>query len=151
MEDDPATHTYFILAGRVKLSEVTPEGQRRRWATLAPGAKFAELLPCWKTWSTRSRPRLPATAGWKQEAACSLDGGDPTHRLQRDVDHGALRLSTSRAATASWLPQRGGLAWARTLLRLAQQSGRKVANGVLIDLASTCRIWQRCPARPCSS
>ena len=138
MEDDPATHTYFILAGRVKLSQVTPDGQQVLLGYIGAGREFGIV-------ATLEEVVYPVSAQatgdcrllvWKQEELAVLMVAVPRIAYNAMLIM-ARQIKYFQSRIRELATRRVERRLARTLLRLAQQSGRKVANGVLIDLALT--------------
>jgi CRP-like cAMP-binding protein len=138
-QGDPATHVYVLLAGRVKLLQVTPAGQQVIMRVLTPGEAFAPIA------LLKPRAGYPVTAqavedstalAWEaptlralaeKDAAISLNAAQVISGYMTEVQDRYRELATEKVERRI----------ARTLLRLAAQSGRKVAEGVLIDIPLT--------------
>lgn len=138
MEGNPATHLFLLLEGRVKLTQVTPDGQQVILEYAGPNQAIAVL-------AMLEEIRYPVSAeaagdskalAWDKESLEILMRSYPqlainalhvvvehTKEFQRQVRD----LSTKRVARRI----------ARTLTRLARQTGTKVEGGVLIDLPLT--------------
>lgn len=137
-EEDPATRVYVLTKGKVKLTQVTPEGQQIILHYINPGKAFGVA-------AVLSEIHYPVSAqavedcqalGWDEATMKRLVERWPRiavnalHILAnrtRDFQHKIRELATERVERRI----------ARALLRLAQQTGRKVETGVLIDLAIT--------------
>ena len=137
-EEDPAAHIYALTKGKVKLTQVTPDGQQIILHYVNPGAAFGVA-------AVLSEIHYPVSAQavgdcqalvWDEVAMNRLVERWPRIAINalhiltnhtRDFQHKIRELSTERVERRI----------ARTLLRLAQQTGRKVEAGVLIDLVIT--------------
>jgi CRP-like cAMP-binding protein len=134
-QGDPADHLFVLLAGRLKRTQVTPEGHQILLRYIGPGEAFAipailggieyptsaqavedSLLLSWDRQSMRDLMR--------QAPALALRALDVVASHVREFQDRIRELSTERVERRI----------ARALLRLARQSGRKVEEGVLIDL-----------------
>ncbi|MFH1635700.1 MAG: Crp/Fnr family transcriptional regulator [Chloroflexota bacterium] len=137
-EEDPATHIYVLLLGKVRLTQVTSDGQQIIFNYVNPGDAFGVA-------AVLSEIHYPVSAqavgdckalSWDEATMNRLMERWPLIALNalhllanhtRDFQHKIRELSTERVERRI----------ARTLLRLAQQTGRKVETGVLIDLTIT--------------
>jgi len=138
MEADPATHVYVLLDGKIKLAQLSPDGQQVILGYISPGREFgiiAALQEAAYPVSAQAVGECRAFA-WHKEAINHLMLRSPVlalnamHILARQLQEFQRRiqeLSTQRVERRI----------ARTVLRLAQQSGRKTPQGVLIDLPIT--------------
>ena len=138
-QGDPATHVYILLAGRVKLLQVTPAGQQVIMRVLTPGEAFAGIA------LLRPKAGYPLSAQAVEDST-ALAWEAPTLRALAEKDP-AISLNTARVISGymtevqdryrELATEKVERRIARTLLRLAAQSGRKVAEGVLIDIPLT--------------
>jgi CRP/FNR family transcriptional regulator, nitrogen oxide reductase regulator len=103
-QGDPATHMYVILSGRLKLTQVTVEGQQVLLRYANPGEALVIL-------AVLSDMVYPISAEAVEDS--QVAGWDKEAMQQLMLQYPAI---------------------ARTLLRLARQTGRKVKEGVLLDL-----------------
>lgn len=138
MDADPATHVYILLEGKIKLTQLSPDGQQVILGYLSPGREFgiiAALQDAIYPVSAQAVGECRAFA-WQKEAINQLMLRSPTLALNamrimarqlKEFQHRIQELSTQRVERRI----------ARTVLRLAQQSGRKITQGVLIDLPIT--------------
>jgi CRP-like cAMP-binding protein len=138
-QGDPATHVYVLLAGRVKLLQVTPAGQQVIMRVLIPGEAFAPiaLLKPRAGYPVSAQAVEDSTAlAWEapnlralaqKDAVISLNAAQVISGYMTEVQDRYRELATEKVERRI----------ARTLLRLAAQSGRKVAEGVLIDIPLT--------------
>jgi len=138
-QGDPATHVYVLLEGRVKLLQVTPAGQQVIMRVLTPGEAFAgiALLKPKAGYPVSAQAVEDSTAlAWETPTLRELAQTDPAISLNTaqvisgymtDIQDRYRELATEKVERRI----------ARTLLRLAAQSGRKVPEGVLIDIPLT--------------
>jgi len=134
MEEDPAERSYLLVEGKVKLVQVTPDGQQVILGYLIPGRTFGII-------SVLEKMTCPVSAQavgdcealhWDQKTLNQLMERFPRMALNamrimagqiRDFQNTVRDLSTQRVEQRI----------ARAVLRLARQSGRKTEEGVLID------------------
>lgn len=134
-EDEPADTAYVLLEGKVKLTQVTPDGQQIILGYLSPGRVFGII-------AVLKKVKYPVTAeavgqckalAWDQKTMTKLMERYPRIALNalyimsgqiREFQNRVRDLSTKRVETRI----------ARAVLRLARQSGKKIDSGVLIDL-----------------
>lgn len=139
MQGDPATHAYILLQGRVKMLQVTPNGQQITLRIMTPGQTYGgiALLQPSSGYPASAQSAEDSTAlAWNTEtlrALAARDSGVSLNVMQ--IMHGYIIELQERqsALTSERVEQRV----ARTLLKLAAQTGKKVNEGVLIDLPLT--------------
>lgn len=137
-EGDPAHMFYVLTDGRIKLTQVTPDGHQVILTYINPGEAFGVI-------AVVSEMDYPATAAalsysrmlaWDDETMVRMMSDHPqiafnTIRILARHIRGFLQriqeLSTERVERRI----------ARTLLRLAQQTGKKTEEGILLDLPVT--------------
>ena len=139
LQGDPATHAYVLVEGRVKMIQITPNGQQITMRILTPGQTYAGIA------LLNPRAGYPATAqavenstalAWGTAHLRELVEKDPSISLNvMSLMHGYISELQERqkALVTDRVEQR----IARILLKLAAQSGRKIDEGVLIDLPIT--------------
>ena len=139
LQGDPATHAYVLVEGRVKMIQITPNGQQITLRILTPGQTYAGIA------LLNPRAGYPATAqavenstalAWDTAHLRELVEKDPSISLNvMSLMHGYISELQERqkALVTDRVEQR----IARILLKLAAQSGRKIDEGVLIDLPIT--------------
>lgn len=139
LQGDPTTHAYVLLTGRVKLIQVTPHGQQITLRIMTPGQTFggiALLQPADGYPGTAQAMENSTAMAWNTEQLrkwASSDSSLPFNTMQ--IMHGyILDLQERQAALTS---ERVEQRIARSLLKLAAQSGKKVEEGVLIDMKLT--------------
>ncbi|HSK77843.1 MAG TPA: Crp/Fnr family transcriptional regulator [Thermoanaerobaculia bacterium] len=134
-EGEPANALFLVESGRIKLTQITAEGQEVIMRYLAPGDAFAAVAlfdrgtyPVAARATERTRLRA-----WSREVLPGLIRRHPRFEanLLRIVStHTQEALSRVRELATEPVAQR----LARTLLRLAQQIGRREPGGsVLIE------------------
>jgi CRP-like cAMP-binding protein len=137
-EGDPARVFYVLTDGRIKLTQVTPDGHQVILSYINPGEAFGVIAVVSEmeypvTASAVSYSRLLA---WDADTMVRMMEAYPQiafntiNILARHI-RGFLQriqeLSTERVERRI----------ARTLLRLAQQTGKKTEEGILLDLPVT--------------
>lgn len=139
LQSDPATHAYVLLEGRVKMIQLTPNGQQITLRIMTPGQTYGGIA------LLNPRAGYPATAQavenstalcWNTVHLRALVEQEPSISLNvMGLMHGYITELQERqkALVTDRVEQR----IARNLLKLAAQSGKKIKDGVLIDLPLT--------------
>lgn len=137
-QGDRATSLYILLAGSVKMTQLTPEGHQVLLRVAGPGETLGVI-------AALDDARYPATA--QAADSCRLlswDGDVMLSLMQRIPQLAINALSIMSRRVQEFQDRYRELATerverrvARALLRLAQQVGRKVEGGILIDLTFT--------------
>ena len=139
IQGDPATHAYVLVEGRVKMIQITPNGHQITMRIMTPGQTYGGIA------LLNPRAGYPATAqavenstalAWDTAHLRELVEKDPSISLNvMGLMHGYISELQERqkALVTDRVEQR----IARILLKLATQSGRKIDEGVLIDLPIT--------------
>ncbi len=133
-QGDPACRLFVMLQGRVKVSQITPEGHQIVVRYAGEGESFG----CVSLYGAREYPATgeavtPSEAlSWSREAMEGLMSRNPVIALN------ALRvlgreLFDIRSRYRELATERVERRIARALLRLVRQAGRKIDTGVLID------------------
>lgn len=135
MEGDEAARTYVLIGGQVKLSQVSEDGQSVLMGFIGPYREFGIV-------SAANAVKFPVSAqavgeskaySWDRQQVIGFIQDYPVirdniiHIMGRQIAEFQSRireLSTQRAERRI----------ARAVLRLAQQSGQKTEQGILIDL-----------------
>lgn len=137
-QDQPATTMYMLVEGRIKFTQVTSEGQQVLLRVIGPGEIFGTV-------AVLGDAVHPATAqaqgdciaiGWRSEVVGQLMEEFPPLALNA-LRFMAGRLKEFQDRYREMSTERAERRIARTLLRLIQQLGRQVNEGVLIDLRLT--------------
>ena len=134
-QGDPASTLYVLTAGQARLVQVTPEGNQIVLRFIAVGEMFGGIAFLGDT-------AYPASAQAITEcAALSWDGETMTGLMDRyprlalnALQHMAERIQELQDRLREMATERVERRIANTLLRLARQTGKKTAEGVLIDL-----------------
>jgi CRP-like cAMP-binding protein len=139
MQGDPATHAYVLVEGRVKMIQITPNGQQITMRIMTPGQTYGGIA------LLNPQAGYPATAqavedsralAWDTAHLRKLVEKDPSISLNvMSLMHDYISELQERqkALVTDRVEQR----IARILLKLASQSGKKIDEGVLIDLPIT--------------
>jgi CRP-like cAMP-binding protein len=137
-QGEPAELMYLIARGRVKLTQLTPDGTQVILNYFGPGeglgiiialsnmayplsAEVVEVCTC-IYWDKETMRRLML-----QYPQLALNGLDMVARRFAQLQERYQELSTQRVEQRI----------ARTLLRLVTQFGKQVENGILVDMALT--------------
>ena len=138
MQGDPASGVYVLLEGRVKLVQVNPDGQQVLMRVVLPQAEFGVV-------SLVNGGEFPVSAVAMQPSKALCWSAADIQRLA--ASHPALAMNTIRILVEQvqdfqsrfreLATERVERRLARTVIRLANQAGRKTADGVLIDLPLT--------------
>ncbi len=134
-EQDPAEGVYVLVKGKIRLTQVTPDGQQIILRYITPVEEFGVV-------SVLSEMSYPVSAQavedsaslvWKKEAMKKLMEEIPRIALNA-IDILAGRIQEFQDRIREMATERVERRIARTLLRLVRQTGRKTPEGVLIDL-----------------
>ena len=135
---DPGGLLYLISRGKVKISHTTSDGQEVVLAILGPGDFFGEMALLDDSPRSATAVALEPTETWtlhRGEFMTYLsDNPDFTLHVLKTLARHIRRLNT-QLADIFFLDLPGRLA--RVLLNLAEQYGRKMQDGTLIDLSLT--------------
>lgn len=134
-QGDPATHVYALLAGRVKLVALHPEGRPVIHRTVGPGEVFGAL-------ALLGDQTYPVSAeAWEDAAALAWTGPQLRelalrypHLALNLVGMAAARVRDLQARVEELVAERVERRIARAVLRLVRQAGRRTEDGVEIDL-----------------
>ena len=134
----PATTLYLLVAGQVKMTQITPEGHQVLLRVSSPGDTVGAI-------AVVDKALYPATA--QAADSCRLLAWDGDAMLSLMLRFPALAVNILRVVSAHVLEfqdryrelatERVERRVARALLRLATQAGQSLDNGILIDLALT--------------
>lgn len=138
LQGDPAERMYVLLQGSVRLSQVGPDGQQALIRVITPLRLFALV-------AMTSASGYPVTSRAAEDSlALFWTRGEIMHVVTR-VPHIALNAMRMMAEQLQEIHERFRQSvtepvdrrLAHTLIRLAAQSGKRVADGILIDLQLT--------------
>ncbi len=138
LQGDPAERIYLLVAGRLKLTQAATDGQQALMRVVAPGTLFGALaLAGVETYPVSAQAAETSQAVyWTSEELMVFVKRLPEMAINamkimadhvQEFQERYLQLATERVERRL----------ARTLIRLAAQTGRKTDEGVLIDLALT--------------
>ena len=135
-QGEPATVLYLLIQGRIKFTQLTPEGHQVLVRVIGPGETFGAVAALGDADYVASAQAVGACAalGWD---------GDVIGALMEQFSRIALnavrflagRLQEFQDRYRELATERVERRVAHALLRLARQIGRPVENGVLIDLS----------------
>ncbi len=137
-QGDPATALYLLIQGRVRMAQVTPEGQQLILRIVGPGEICGWV-------AALGGGAYPAAAQALEASVVMEWAGDDMARLMEEVPRIALnalhllagRYKEMQDRYRELATERVERRVARALLRLLRQTGRKVEGGVLIDFPLT--------------
>ena len=139
MQEDPATHAYVLVAGRVKMVQIMPNGQQITLRIMTPGQTYggiAMLNPQAGYPATAQAEENSTAMAWDSAQLRKLAEQDSSLSLNTmQLMHGYITELQERQKAL--VTQRVEQRIARILLKLAAQMGKKVDEGVLIDLKLT--------------
>ena len=139
MQGDPASHAYVLLEGRVKMLQVTLNGQQIALRWITPGQTFGGIA------LLHPETGYPATAQAVEDSLAAAWNTESLHKLavqETSVSFNAMQLmhgyilelqSRQQALVTGRVEQRIAL----ILLKLAAQTGKKEPEGILIDMPLT--------------
>ena len=134
-QGDPALRTYFVLEGKVKLAQLTTDGQQVLMEYIGPGRVFAIIaaIPNARYPVSSQAVGDAAVLFWQRETMNVLTESYPvlSTNLLRVM---ATQIGEFQNRIRELSTQRVERRIARVLLRLACQTGRKLPDGELIDL-----------------
>lgn len=137
MQGDPAEYLYIMLTGRAKLCQIAPDGQQVNLRTLNPKQLFGAVG------AVDPQATYPACAQALEDSSAIAICSAEFRKLLEEHQHlsfGLMKLMTGyisemqnryREMATEKVEQR----IARVLLRLAGQTGKRVEEGVLIELS----------------
>ena len=137
-QGDPAEMSYVTVQGRLKLTQITPEGHEVILRYVGVGEMTGATAVFGETAYPASAEAVEETIvlGWDNETMIDLIEQHP--RLCLNVLHLlSVRLQELQDRLREMSTERVERRIARTLLRLVSQLGRKAETGVLIDLPLT--------------
>lgn len=137
-QDDPAERLFIIKSGRVKLYQLSDDGQQVLMQVMTPGMLFAAIgMVEGALYPVSAEAAAPTQViSWSQKTLLDLMERYPRLALNglkvmsdqvRNFQNRYRELATERVERRL----------ARNVLRLASQTGRKTDEGVLLDLPLT--------------
>jgi len=133
-QGDHARRFYVLVNGKVKLTQLTEEGQQIILRYVSPGEAFAVIavlskIPYPVTASTVNRVSL---LSWEDQVMLELMKKYPQLAIN-SLSILANRIQEFQDRFRELATERVERRIARALLRLASQTGRKIDQGILID------------------
>jgi len=128
-EGDPATNLYVLTDGRVKMTQVTVDGQQVALRMIAPGMMFggAAILNSDHGYPASAQALEDSSAlAWEAQAFRKLAVKDPALSLNM-MDLMRIYVEEMQSRFRELATERVEQRVARTLLRLAAQGGKKTA------------------------
>lgn len=133
-ENDPATHIYLLVEGRVKATQLSPEGHQVIHMLLTSGEAFGGV-------AALGEGVYPITAEAAENSlALSWDATTITDLMRQHPEIAinmarfvARRLHELQVLHRQLMTERVERRVARALLKLARHAGRRVEHGVEID------------------
>ena len=139
LQGDPAEHLFVLYQGRIKLTQINPDGQQILLRILTPWSLFAAIALAGK------QSQYPVSAQAAEESFALVWSREEISQMVVKIPRLALNAMDLLASFVvefqdryrELATERVERRLARTLLRLASQTGRKTSEGVLIDLPLT--------------
>ena len=135
-EQGASADLFFVLTGgRVKMTQVTPEGHQVVLRLVAPGQPFGGVAAFGEpVYPVGAEAVEPSTAlGWDGHTMARLFGEHATLAVNA-LHFVASRLRDVQDRYRELVTEKVERRVARALLRLARDTGKKVEAGVLIDV-----------------
>ena len=138
MQGDPAERLYILLSGQVKLTQVNPDGQQILLRAIGAYNLFSVVvLAQVDTYPVTAEAMEDSTAlGWAKADLMPFVERFPQFALNA-IQMMAFHTQELQERFRQLATERVERRLAHTLLRLASQSGKKIPEGVLIDLPLT--------------
>lgn len=135
-QGDDSTMLYIILAGMVKLSQVTSEGNQVIVNYFGPGEGLGIIMALNELpYPLTAEAIEPSSAvGWSREVMLELMKGNSQLAIN-GMNMVGRRFTQMQSRFQELATQRVEQRLARALMRLVRQFGRRNNNGVLIDIA----------------
>jgi CRP-like cAMP-binding protein len=137
-QQDPATHFYILMNGQVRLSEVTADGHHILVRFVSPGEALGII-------AVLKNSDYPLAAQAVEDCRAWAWDSETLKQLMERFPN--IAISGMRLVSDRWheleeryrelATEQVERRLARTLLRLVRPVGRRVDNGILIDLALT--------------
>lgn len=137
-QGEPADLMYLIAKGRVKLTQLTPDGTQVILNYFGPGEGLGIIVAL-------SHAPYPLSAEVIERCTCIYWDTQTMHRLMQQypqlalngLDMVARRFAQLQERYQELATQRVEQRVARTLLRLVAQFGKQVEKGILVDMVLT--------------
>ncbi|HVP21368.1 MAG TPA: Crp/Fnr family transcriptional regulator [Anaerolineaceae bacterium] len=138
IQGDIADQMYLLLVGRIKLTQLNGDGQQILLRVIGPYSLFGLIVMAQvEQYPVSAEALEDCTAlAWTQSCLMQFVSRYPVFALNA-LQMMALYTQEFQERLRQMATERVENRLAHTLLRLASQSGKKVATGVLIDLRLT--------------
>jgi CRP-like cAMP-binding protein len=135
-QGEDSTMLYVIAEGRVKLSQVTADGQQVIVNYFGPGEGLGIIMALNHSPYPLSAEIIEScvAVGWTRETMLDLMQGNAQLALN-GMNMVGQRFTQMQSRFQELATQRVEQRVARALLRLVRQFGRRTADGILIDMA----------------
>lgn len=135
LQGDPASHILLLTEGRARIYQLTADGQQVVHRLIGPWSLFGALaLTQAETYPVNAEALEDSqAAAWSKEVLMGFVLRWPRMALNA-MQMMAVHLQSYQDRFRELATERVEQRLARTLVRLAAQSGRKTEQGVLIDL-----------------
>jgi len=133
-QGDEATAFFVLLAGRLRMAKLTPEGQQLTVKYIGPGESFGCVAVCGGLTypATAAAVEDSTSLGWTRGQTQEFAGRFPRIAMNVIRIMGG-RIETVQARLGEVAYERVERRIARALTRLAAQAGRRDREGVVID------------------
>ncbi len=137
-QGEPATTLYVLISGKARMVQLTPEGNQVLLDFLAPGDMFGGVAFLGHALYPVSVEAVEdcVAAGWDGDVMAHLMEQHPRIAFNA-MHHMSNRIQELQDRLRELSTERVERRVANALLRLAQQTGKKTPEGVLINLALT--------------
>ena len=134
-QGQPAAVLYVLLAGQVKMTQITPEGQQIILRVVSPGEMFGAVAALGEAVYPASAQAADACValGWDSATITDLMERFP-HLTLNALGIVVARVHEFQDRYRELATERVERRVARALLRLVPQVGRRVEGGLLLDL-----------------
>lgn len=137
LQEESAEYLYILLSGRVKLCQISVDGQQVNVRTILPGELFGGIG------AVTPGARYPVCAQALEDSAALAIPGTAFRQFLTERPYlafGLMRLMTTyiremQARYREMATEKAEQRIARVLLRLAGQAGKGVEQGVMIELS----------------
>lgn len=134
-QGDAATSLYLLIAGQVRLLQITPDGNQVLLRFIAPGEIFGGVAFLGEATYPASAQAVSdcTAASWNGETMAHLMKQFPSLAFNA-MRHMGDRIKEMQDRVRELSTERVERRIANALLRLVQQTGQKTPNGVLINM-----------------
>ncbi|MYZ49226.1 Crp/Fnr family transcriptional regulator [Propylenella binzhouense] len=133
-QGDPADSFFLLLHGRLKVVQVTPDGQQVIVRFVGPGEVYGVAVALGRADypGTVRAAAESLTLSWRSEHWPALVSRQPRLALNT-LQHVGARLQEAHTRIREMATEEAERRVAHTVLRLAEQAGRPTRDGILVD------------------